>query len=154
VLVRISPPGVHLVDVERIVARATQLLYSLPSCRVSGSVRLDCQLAFTMSAETTCYTVVYDDNSGDAPSTQELREGLQKGSDDVKFDTLRRIIVSTINGNPQVGLYVSYERSISDDVCVCVPAATTHASHSIRDALKGQDAQEAAALLLGGVPKV
>jgi hypothetical protein len=88
------------------VARATQLLYSLPSCRVSGSVRLGCQLAFTMSAETTCYTVVYDDNSGDAPSTQELREGLQKGSDDVKFDTLRRIIVSTINGNPQVGLYV------------------------------------------------
>jgi hypothetical protein len=117
VLVQIALPGLPLV--ERIVARATQLLYSLPSCRVSGSVRLDCQLAFTMSAETTCYTVVYDDNSGDAPSTQELREGLQKGSDDVKFDTLRRIIVSTINGNPQVGLYVSYERNISDDVCVC-----------------------------------
>lgn len=27
---------------------------------------------------------------------------MQKGSDDVKFDTLRKIIVSTINGNPQV----------------------------------------------------
>jgi coatomer subunit beta len=57
-----------------------------------------------MSAEVPCYTVVFDDNSGDAPSWQELREGLQKGSDDVKFDTLRRIIVSTMNGNSQVGL--------------------------------------------------
>jgi coatomer subunit beta len=47
--------------------------------------------------------VVFEDNT-EYPSTQELRAGLEKGSDEVKIDTLRRILVSTINGNPQVRL--------------------------------------------------
>lgn len=60
-------------------------------------------LARTMSssAETSCYTVVFEDTT-ESPSTQELRASLEKGTDDVKIDTLRRIIVATINGNPQV----------------------------------------------------
>ncbi|PSS29729.1 hypothetical protein PHLCEN_2v2877 [Hermanssonia centrifuga] len=53
-----------------------------------------------MSSETSCYTVVTEDNT-ETPSTQDLRSALQKGSDEVKLDTLRKIIVSTINGNPQ-----------------------------------------------------
>ncbi|KAJ3552668.1 hypothetical protein NM688_g4030 [Phlebia brevispora] len=52
------------------------------------------------SAEAPCYTVVTEDNS-EMPSTQELRSALQKGSDEVKLDTLRKIIVATINGSPQ-----------------------------------------------------
>ena len=57
----------------------------------------------TMSSTTdaSCYTVVFEDSS-ESPSIQELRSGLEKGSDEVKFDTLRRIIVSTINGNAMV----------------------------------------------------
>ncbi|KZT08642.1 coatomer protein [Laetiporus sulphureus 93-53] len=51
-------------------------------------------------AEVSCYTIVYEDST-ESPSTQELRSALQKGSDEVKLDTLRKIIVSTINGNPQ-----------------------------------------------------
>jgi coatomer subunit beta len=54
-----------------------------------------------MSAEAQCYTLVFEDNA-ETPSTQELRTGLEKGSDEDKLDTLRRIIVATINGNPQV----------------------------------------------------
>ncbi|KAA1471444.1 coatomer beta subunit [Dentipellis sp. KUC8613] len=50
--------------------------------------------------EAACYTVVFEDTS-ETPSTQDLRNALQKGSDEVKLDTLRKIIVSTINGNPQ-----------------------------------------------------
>ncbi|KAF9654103.1 coatomer protein [Thelephora ganbajun] len=50
------------------------------------------------SADASCYTVVFEDSS-ESPSVQELRSGLEKGSDEVKFDTLRKIIVSTINGN-------------------------------------------------------
>ena len=53
------------------------------------------------SAEAPCYTVVTEDNT-ETPTTQDLRSALQKGSDEVKLDTLRKIIVSTINGNPQV----------------------------------------------------
>ncbi|KAF8555045.1 Coatomer, beta subunit [Imleria badia] len=53
-----------------------------------------------MSGESPCYTVVFEDTA-ETPSTQELRTALEKGSDEDKLDTLRRIIVATINGNPQ-----------------------------------------------------
>ncbi|KAG1837844.1 armadillo-type protein [Suillus subalutaceus] len=46
-----------------------------------------------MAAEAPCYTV--------SPTTQELRASLEKGTDEDRLDTLRRTIVSTINGNPQ-----------------------------------------------------
>ena len=62
------------------------------------------------SAETSCYTLVFEDPS-ETPTTQELRSALQKGSDEVKFDTLRKIIVSTINGNPQVCALDVYMRN-------------------------------------------
>ena len=51
--------------------------------------------------EPACYTVVYEDSS-ESLSTQDLRNALQKGSDEVKIDTLRKIIVLTISGNAQV----------------------------------------------------
>ncbi|KAF8131427.1 adaptin N terminal region-domain-containing protein [Boletus edulis] len=53
-----------------------------------------------MLGESPCYTVVFEDTA-ETPSTQELRSALEKGSDEDKLDTLRRIIVATINGNPQ-----------------------------------------------------
>ncbi|KAG6380555.1 adaptin N terminal region-domain-containing protein [Boletus reticuloceps] len=53
-----------------------------------------------MLGESPCYTVVFEDTA-ETPSTQELRSVLEKGSDEDKLDTLRRIIVATINGNPQ-----------------------------------------------------
>lgn len=54
-----------------------------------------------MSSEGSCYTIVFEDSS-ESPSTQDLRAALQKGSDEVKLDTLRKIIVATMNGNHQV----------------------------------------------------
>ncbi|KAF9055737.1 coatomer protein [Panaeolus papilionaceus] len=52
------------------------------------------------SSDPSCYTVVFE-SSAEYPSASELRSSLEKGSDEVKIDTLRKIIVSTINGNPQ-----------------------------------------------------
>lgn len=57
------------------------------------------------SADSTCYTVVFE-TAAEYPSTSDLRSALQKGSDEVKIDTLRKIIISTINGNPQARLYL------------------------------------------------
>jgi len=57
------------------------------------------------SADSSCYTVVFE-SSAEYPSASELRAGLEKGSDEVKIDTLRKIIISTINGNPQVSAYI------------------------------------------------
>jgi coatomer subunit beta len=54
------------------------------------------------STESTCYTVVADDGT-ETPTIQELRSALEKGSDEVKLQTLRKIIVATINGNSLVG---------------------------------------------------
>jgi hypothetical protein len=53
------------------------------------------------SSDSSCYTIVQE-STAEYPSAAELRQGLEKGSDDVKIDTLRKIIISTINGNPQV----------------------------------------------------
>lgn len=55
------------------------------------------------SSEAIAYTVVASDPSSDVIelSTQDLRNNLQRGSDEVKLETLRHIIVSTLNGSPQ-----------------------------------------------------
>ena len=103
------------------------------------------------SPEASCYTVVTEDNT-ETPSTQDLRTALQKGSDEVKLDTLRKIIVSTVNGNPQVCSRPSYtERKMN---LVYVIARTFDADYPICHAIEEQNAQEDAALLLGGLPEV
>jgi coatomer subunit beta len=58
------------------------------------------------SSDPSCYTVIFE-SSAEYPSAAELRSNLEKGSDEVKLDTLRKIIISTINGNPQAGLFLN-----------------------------------------------
>ena len=55
------------------------------------------------SSDVSCHTIVFE-SATEYPSVSELRSALEKGSDEVKIDTLRKIIVSTINGNPQVSV--------------------------------------------------
>lgn len=62
-------------------------------------------MASTSSEKNLAFTLVADE--GDLGyQTQDLRAALEKGTDELKLDTLRRIIVSTLNGQPQVR-YVS-----------------------------------------------
>ena len=77
---------------------------------LSSSTLLVVGFTYIMSSsDSSCYTVVFE-SSAEYPSASELRSGLEKGSDEVKIDTLRKIIVSTINGNSQVSdiLFFSY----------------------------------------------
>jgi coatomer subunit beta len=60
------------------------------------------------STESGCYTIVFE-GSSEYPSVQDLRSALERGSDEVKIETLRKILVQAINGNPQV----SWTRSVS-----------------------------------------
>ena len=62
------------------------------------------------TAESTCYTVVFEDATETA-TTQELRSALERGSDAVKLETLRKIIIATINGNSMVSFIVIYLES-------------------------------------------
>ena len=52
------------------------------------------------TSDPSCHTVVFE-SSTEYPGVHELRSGLEKGPDEVKIETLRKIIISTINGNPQ-----------------------------------------------------
>lgn len=85
----------------------------------------------TMSSSTdaSCYTVVFEDSS-ESPSIQELRSGLEKGSDEVKFDTLRKIIVSTINGNATVCR--PSDESLQKLIDILLTAPAFDANYSIR----------------------
>ncbi|CED82250.1 coatomer protein [Phaffia rhodozyma] len=56
------------------------------------------------TVDPTAYTVVTNEGRNESPSFQELRQALEKGSDQLKLDTLTQIIVSTLNGNPQPNL--------------------------------------------------
>lgn len=53
------------------------------------------------STDPVAFTVVWGDVS-ELPSTQEFRQALEKGSDEVKLEMLRRIVTATLNGSPQV----------------------------------------------------
>ena len=61
------------------------------------------------SADANAFTIVFDD-SGEMSSAQELRQALEKGSDELKLDTLRKIIVGTLNGNAQVRTRVHFPK--------------------------------------------
>lgn len=56
-----------------------------------------------MDPSSTCYSIVHDDLL-ESPNAAELRNALQKGSDEVKLETMRRIIVGTLNGQSYVSL--------------------------------------------------
>lgn len=48
------------------------------------------------------FTLVAEDQQDTLATAQDLRAALEKGTDELKLDTLRRIIISTLNGQPQV----------------------------------------------------
>lgn len=54
------------------------------------------------STASLAFTLVAEDHQDTQHSTQDLRAALEKGTDELKLDTLRRIIISTLNGQPQV----------------------------------------------------
>ncbi|KDE07345.1 coatomer subunit beta [Microbotryum lychnidis-dioicae p1A1 Lamole] len=55
------------------------------------------------SGSNLAFTLVADDHDSLA-TTQDLRAALEKGTDELKLDTLRRIIISTLNGQPHPNL--------------------------------------------------
>jgi coatomer subunit beta len=73
----------------------TTLLLLFPTL----SFRFPCVSSSTLDA--TAYTVVAPLDDGDELQPSDLRQILQKADDETKLDTLRRIIISTLNGSSQ-----------------------------------------------------
>lgn len=111
-----------------------------------------------MDPNSTCYTIVNDDSlldSGAAPSIPDLRNALQKGSDEVKMDTMRRVIVGTLNGqnyvrgNPVPIATGGIQRCSQQGYSSRPPDCPLDAYDPICLAFTKQANQEVAAFLLG-----
>lgn len=54
------------------------------------------------------YSVVHQDNTADQPTIQELKTQLEKGTDDNKVETMKRILTVMLNGDamPQLLMHI------------------------------------------------
>ncbi|KAF2018887.1 coatomer subunit beta [Aaosphaeria arxii CBS 175.79] len=58
------------------------------------------------------YSLVHQDNSADVPSQNELKQSLEKGSDEQKIETMKKILSIMLNGDPQSGLLMHIIRFV------------------------------------------
>ncbi|KAF2496069.1 coatomer subunit beta [Lophium mytilinum] len=58
------------------------------------------------------YSLVHQDNSSDIPDTNALKQALEKGNDESKIETMKRILSIMLNGDPQPGLLMHIIRFV------------------------------------------
>ncbi len=47
-----------------------------------------------------CYTLVCPDDATEAPSLQEFQRAFEKGSDETRIETMKKLLVIMLNGDP------------------------------------------------------
>ena len=60
----------------------------------------------------TTYSLVHQDNAADTPTTQELKTQLEKGNDELKVETMKRILTTMLNGDPMQGMLMHIIRFV------------------------------------------
>ena len=65
-----------------------------------------------MSFLENAYSLVHQDNAADVPSMSELRTQLEKGTDDSKVETMKRILTIMLNGDPMPQLLMHIIRFV------------------------------------------
>ncbi|KAF2472191.1 coatomer subunit beta [Lindgomyces ingoldianus] len=58
------------------------------------------------------YSLVHQDNAADVPSQNELKQALEKGTDESKIETMKKILSIMLNGDPQAGLLMHIIRFV------------------------------------------
>ena len=58
------------------------------------------------------YSLVHQDNASDQPSQQDLKTQLEKGTDDSKVETMKRILTIMLNGDPMPNLLMHIIRFV------------------------------------------
>lgn len=58
------------------------------------------------------YSLVHQDNASDVPTMSELRTQLEKGSDESKVETMKRILTIMLNGDPMPQLLMHIIRFV------------------------------------------
>lgn len=58
------------------------------------------------------YSLVHQDNAADQPTLQELKTQLEKGTDETKIETMKKILTIMLNGDPMPGLLMHIIRFV------------------------------------------
>lgn len=58
------------------------------------------------------YSMVHLDNAADQPTLQELKVQLEKGTDESKVDTMKRVLTTMLNGDPMPQLLMHIIRFV------------------------------------------
>lgn len=58
------------------------------------------------------YTIIFSDDAGDQIGPQNFKRALEKGSEEVKIETMKRIITTMLNGDSQPGLLMHVIRFV------------------------------------------
>lgn len=58
------------------------------------------------------YSMVHQDNTADQPQLQELKNQLEKGTDETKQETMKRILTVMLNGDPMPSLLMHIIRFV------------------------------------------
>ena len=58
------------------------------------------------------YSLVHQDNAADTPSQQDLKNQLEKGTDESKVETMKKILTVMLNGDPMPGLLMHIIRFV------------------------------------------
>jgi coatomer subunit beta len=58
------------------------------------------------------YSLVHQDNAADVPTMSELRTQLEKGTDETKVETMKRILTIMLNGDPMPQLLMHIIRFV------------------------------------------
>ncbi|OZJ02582.1 hypothetical protein BZG36_04188 [Bifiguratus adelaidae] len=63
-------------------------------------------------ASDACYTVIHHDDSTEQMSVQDFRNALEKGSEDVKIETMKKVLATMLNGDPMPQLLMHVIRFV------------------------------------------
>jgi coatomer subunit beta len=53
-----------------------------------------------MALQEACYTIIHQDDNDEDTRVETIKSRLEKGSDEVKIDTMKKILVTMLNGDP------------------------------------------------------
>jgi coatomer subunit beta len=59
-----------------------------------------------------CYTVIHQEETLDQTPIQDFKKALENGSEDIKVDTMKKILTVMLNGDPCPGLLMHVIRFV------------------------------------------
>ena len=84
----------------------------IPECRKTLIDRQNPRHLIMATFMEHAYSLVHQDNTADQPTLQELKTHLEKGSDESKAETMKRILTIMLNGDPMPSLLMHIIRFV------------------------------------------